>query len=25
MAEARAVDDEPAQREDRKRKVGAKG
>jgi len=25
MAEARAVDDEPAHREDRKRKVGAKG
>jgi len=24
MAEARAVDDEPSQREDRKRKVGAK-
>jgi hypothetical protein len=25
MAKARAVDDEPAHREDRKRKVGAKG
>jgi len=24
MAEARAMDDEPSQREDRKRKVGAK-